>query len=70
MLIRNYTMRGVVELIRDWHPARMSSQYKRPKRRSTHTNGGLAYQEIVLKDKMKQCEDRIRDRSKKLSGSR
>lgn len=65
MLIRNYTMRGVVELIRDWHPARISSQYKKPKRKPSYTNGGLAYQEIVLRDKMKQCEDRIKERAKR-----
>ena len=67
MLIRNYTMRGVVELIRDWHPSRMASGHDHTKRYRNHTRGGLLYQEVILNDKMKQFEDRVKRRLKEKS---
>lgn len=60
MLIRNHTMRGVVELIRDWHPGRISSNYFPRQRYKDHTKGGLLYQEVVLSTKMKSFEERIK----------
>jgi hypothetical protein len=62
MLIRNYTMRGVVEFIRDWHPARVATSPT--KRYKDHTRGGLMYQEIILNDKMKSCEERVKRKLK------
>lgn len=60
MLIRNHTMRGVVELIRDWHPSRLSSNHDPKHKYRDTTRGGLLYQEIILNDKMKSFEERIK----------
>lgn len=60
MLIRNHTMRGMVELIRDWHPSRLGASPDPKPKYKNHTKGSLMYQEIILNDKMKAFEERVK----------
>lgn len=65
MLITFETMRGVVQVVKDWHPSRVSKAYNGQKYKN-YTRGGLMYQSIILNDKMRAFEDRVRDRIKEL----
>lgn len=47
----------IVKIKKDWHPARVSSEYT-GKKYDRHTRGALMYQEIILADKMRNAQER------------
>lgn len=69
MLITFETMRGVVQVVKDWHPSRVSKAYTGQKYKR-HTRGGLMYQSIILNDKMRSFEERVAKRIKELEHGR
>lgn len=69
MLITFETMRGVVQVVKDWHPSRVSKAYTGQKYKN-YTKGGLMYQAIVLDDKMRAHEERVRKRIRELENDK
>lgn len=60
MLITFETARGMVQIVKDWHPSRLSKAYSGQKYKD-HTRGGLMFQSVILNDKMKAFEERVRN---------
>lgn len=58
MLIIEHLMdKTIVKIRKDWHPAMMCKGFT--KKYDRHTSGGMAFQEIILQDKMRACQERV-----------
>lgn len=67
MLIVHHTMRGIVMLVRDWHPGKLSSRFGESPAYRNYTSGGTRYQEAIFAEKMRDCKARVRRRIEELS---